>query len=78
MDGLLRFHGTRHVELDKPPKLSEEIERKSPKRLVVKFDAFENDCLKIHLLTNQMQIKLNEINKMELKKTNDHPRYDGP
>ena len=67
---LLRFHGTRHVELDKLLKLNEQIERKSPKRLV-KFDAFENDCLKIHFSTNQMQIKLNEINRIELK-TNNH------
>ena len=57
---LLRFHGTRHVELDKLPKLKEEIERKSPKILPVEFDASENDCLKIHFSTNQMQIKLNE------------------
>ena len=71
--GLLRFHGTRHVELNKLPKLNEEIERKSPKRLLVKFDAFENDCLKIHSPTNEMQIKLNEISKIELK-TNNHPR----
>ena len=32
--GLLRFHGTRHVELDKLPKFHEEIERKKNKRLV--------------------------------------------
>ena len=54
-------------------KLNEEIERKSPKRLLVKFNAFENDCLKIHSPTNEMQIKLNEISKIELK-TNNHPR----
>ena len=77
MHGLLRFHGTRHVELDKLPKLKEEIERKSPKILPVEFDASENDCLKIHFSTNQMQIKLNEKRKIELK-ANNHPRYDRP
>ena len=60
----------RHVELDKLPKLNEEIERKSPinKDLLSNL-AFENDCLKIHFSTNQMQIKLNEFNK-----TNNHLR----
>ena len=53
--------------------MNQEIERKSPKRLLVKFDAFGNDCLEIHFSPNQMQIKLNEINKLELK-TNSHPR----
>ena len=50
-----------------------EIERKSPERLLVEFDAFENYYLKIHFSTNHMQIKLYEINKIELK-TNNHPR----
>ena len=61
------------MELDKLPKLNEEIERKSPRRLV-EFDAFENACLNIHFSTNQVQIELNEKNKIELK-TNNHPRY---
>ena len=70
---LLRFHGTRHVELDKLPNLNEEIERKNPKRLLAKFDAFENDCLKIHFSTNQIQIILKERKKIELE-TNNHTR----
>ena len=45
------------------PKLNEEIARKSKKMLLVEFDSFENDCLKIHFSTNQMQIKLNEKKK---------------
>ena len=64
---LLRFHGTCHVELDKLPKLNEEIERKSPKRLLVEFDAFENDCFKIHFSTNQMHMKLNDKKRIPVK-----------
>ena len=74
---MLRCHGTRHIELDKLPKLNEGIERKRPRILLVEFDAFENDGMKIHFSTNQMQIKWNEINKIELK-TNNHPRPDRP
>ena len=73
MRGLLRFHGTRHVELDKLPKLDEEIERKCPGRLLVEFDAFENDCLNIHFSINQLQIKVNEKSKTELN-TGNRPR----
>ena len=73
--GLLRFRGTRHVELNKLRKLNEEIERKGPKRLLVNYNAFENDCLKIQFPTNEMQIKLNEKKKIELK-TNNGPRKE--
>ena len=41
MGGLLCARGTRHVELDKLPKLNEVVERSSPKRLLVEFDVFE-------------------------------------
>ena len=54
-----------HVELDKLPILNEEIERKSPKSLVVKLDAFENDWFKSHFSIDHMQMKLNEINKID-------------
>ena len=48
--GLLRLHGARHVELDQLPKMNEEIERISPKKLRVYFFFFflislENACL---------------------------------
>ena len=43
----------------------------------VEFDAFKNDCVKIHFSTNQMQIKLNEKNKIGVK-TYDHSRQDRP
>ena len=49
------------VELDQLPKLNEELERKSPKRLLVELDTFENDCLRIHFLTES------EANKIEQK-----------
>ena len=37
--GLLRLHGTRHVELDQLPKLNEDIDR-SPKSLFVVVKKF--------------------------------------
>ena len=53
--------------VEQTPQIERRNQTKNPKRLLVKFNAFENDCLKIHFPTNEMQIKLNEINKIELK-----------
>ena len=59
--------GTCHVELDELPKLSNTNSKRSPRRLLVEFVFFpfirikyQNACLVIHFLTNQMQIKSNE------------------
>ena len=55
------------------PQIERRNRTKKAKKTSVEFGAFENDCVKIHFSTNQMQIKLNEKNKMGLK-TNNHPR----
>ena len=76
--GLLRFHGIRHVELDQLPKLNEEIERRSPKRLllIVGFGVFQFPlkrpaCLFIYCSVNQMLIKLNGKKSNCYTKNND-------